>query len=42
MSTFREGPAGGHTTQELAAQVARIYERAHSVGVRKWELLAQR
>ena len=29
MSTFREGPAGGHT-QELAAQVARIYERAQS------------
>ena len=30
MSTFREDGAGGHTTQELAAQVARIYERAQS------------
>jgi hypothetical protein len=28
--SFRQGPAGGHITEELAAQVARIYERAQS------------
>ena len=30
MSNFREGPTGGHTIKELAAGVARIYERAQS------------
>src|SRR2546427_6666111 len=30
MSAFREGALGGHTTEELAAQVARIYERAQN------------
>ena len=30
MSNFREGPTGGHTTKELAAEVTRIHERAQS------------
>jgi hypothetical protein len=30
MRAFREGALGGHTTEELAAQVARIYERAQN------------
>jgi hypothetical protein len=30
MSAFREGAVGGHTTEELTAQVARIYEQAQN------------